>query len=230
MIGVCIPAHDEAVDIPACLASVEAAVRQVRGESVRVVVVADACSDGTAAIARAMGCDVVTVDVRCVGAARAAGADYLLGLGARWLCCTDADTRVPLHWITGQLACGSDAVCGTVGVDDWHEHPAHVAEAFHSHYQDRDGHRHVHGANFGVSAAAYRRTGGFMPLVAHEDVRLVEALVLQQASIAWVRNPHVLTSARRLARAPAGFAHWLGAQYQRTDNVRLGESAVLAVG
>ena len=230
MIGVCIPAHDEAADIGACLASVEEAARQVGREAVRVVVVADACSDATAAIARAAGCDVLTVDVRCVGAARAAGADYLLKLGARWLCCTDADTRVPSHWITVQLACGSDAVCGTVGVDDWQEHPAHVAEAFNRHYQDRDGHRHVHGANFGISAAAYRLAGGFLSLVAHEDVRLVEMLVAQQASIAWVRDPQVLTSARRLARAPGGFSHWLGKQSVQPHSAGLGQNLGLAVG
>ncbi|MCS4511693.1 glycosyltransferase [Xylophilus ampelinus] len=214
MIGVCVPAHDEALEIEACLASIQEAARHVLGEPVRIVVVADACNDDTAAIARAAGCDVLTLDVRCVGAARAAGADYLLALGVRWMCCTDADTRVPPHWITVQLACGSDAVCGTIGVDDWREYPAHVAEAFYSHYQDRDGHRHVHGANFGVSAASYRLAGGFMSLVAHEDVRLVEMLLSQQASIAWVRDPHVLTSARRLARAPAGFSHWLGMQWE----------------
>ena len=214
MIGVCIPAHNEALDIGACLASVKAAARCVIDESVRIVVVADACSDDTAEIARLAGCEVLQVDVRCVGAARAAGAEYLLGLGARWMCCTDADTRVPSHWITVQLACGSDAVCGTIGVDDWREHPAHVAQAFYSHYQDRDGHRHVHGANFGISAASYRLAGGFLALTAHEDVRLVETLVSQQASIAWVRDPHVLTSARRLARAPEGFSRWLSAQWQ----------------
>jgi len=110
MIGVCIPAHDEATDIGACLASVKEAARHVTNEPVRIVVVADACSDDTAAIARFAGCDVLSLDLRCVGAARAAGAEYLLGLGARWMCCTDADTRVPPQWITVQLACGSDAV------------------------------------------------------------------------------------------------------------------------
>ncbi len=225
MIGVCIPAHDEATDIGACLASVKEAARHVTNEPVRIVVVADACSDDTAAIARFAGCEVLSLDLRCVGAARAAGAEYLLGLGARWMCCTDADTRVPPQWITVQLACGSDAVCGTIGVDDWREHPAHVAQAFYSHYQDRDGHRHVHGANFGISAASYRLAGGFLSLAAHEDVRLVETLVSQQASIAWVRDPHVLTSARRLARAPEGFAHWLSAQWHTAPIEAFGHAA-----
>lgn len=212
MIGVCIPAHDEAAVLAACLRSVQRAARHIRGESVRVLVVADACSDATAAIARAHGCDVISVDGRCVGAARAAGAEWLIHRGARWLCCTDADSRVPENWIRAQLACASDAVCGTVGVDDWHGHPEHVAHAFHAHYQDRDGHRHIHGANLGVSASAYRLVGGFAPRVAHEDVGLVHALLEHKAHIAWVRDPRVLTSARRVGRAPEGFAAWLRAR------------------
>jgi len=226
MIGVCIPAHDEADLIGACLASVSAAAAQVfPREPVRVVVVADACRDATAALARAHGCDVLEIDARCVGAARAAGMDHLVGLGARWLCCTDADSRVPPHWITAQLACASDAVCGTIGVEDWHEHPLHVAQAFASHYQDRIGHRHIHGANLGLSAAAYRRAGGFAALVAHEDVRLVEALIAQQATVAWVRDPRVITSARRIARAPEGFAAWLQARWHADPEMPIAVAA-----
>jgi len=195
--------------LAACLRSVARAARQIHGETVRVLVVADACTDATHAIARAQGCDLLPVNVRCVGAARAAGADWLIQRGARWLCCTDADSRVPPHWIQAQLACASDAVCGTVGVDDWQGHSDQVVHAFTAHYQDRDGHRHIHGANLGVSAAAYRRAGGFAARTAHEDVGLVQALVAQQARIAWVRDPHVLTSARSVGRAPEGFAAWL---------------------
>ncbi|GKS75961.1 glycosyltransferase [Acidovorax sp. SUPP950] len=221
MIGVCIPAHDEAALIGACLDSVCAAAAQVQ-EPVRIVVVADACRDATAALARTWGCDVVEIGARCVGAARAVGMDHLVGLGARWLCCTDADSRVPPQWITAQLACASDAVCGTIGVEDWHEQPLHVAQAFASHYQDRNGHRHIHGANLGVSSAAYRRAGGFAPLVAHEDVRLVEALLAQQATVAWVRDPRVITSARCIARAPEGFAAWLQARWHTGGGVPAG--------
>ncbi len=212
MIGVCIPAHNEADYIAACLQAVRRAAARVRGESVAVVVVADACTDATEAIARAQGCTTLRTDGRCVGAARAAGARHLLEQGARWLCCTDADSRVPANWITAQLQCASDAVCGTIAVGDWCGHPPQVARAFRAHYQARDGHRHIHGANLGVSASAYRRVGGFTPAQAHEDVRLVQALLAQDARIAWVRDPRVLTSARRVARAPEGFAAWLNAR------------------
>lgn len=212
MIGVCIPAHDEAQLIGACLASVYAAA-QYLSEEVRVVVVADACTDRTAAIAHDFGCDVVTIDARCVGAARAAGAEHLLRLGARWLCNTDADSRVPPLWIATQLACGADAVCGTVGVDDWTDQPPQVEQAFLAQYSQHDGHRHIHGANLGVDAGIYRRAGGFAALATHEDVHLVDALRAIDARIAWVLHPQVTTSSRAVARAPHGFAAWLGAQH-----------------
>ncbi|WP_198969767.1 glycosyltransferase [Xylophilus sp. ASV27] len=209
MIGVCIPAHDEEEWIGACLASVRRAAAQVHAEPVCIVVVADDCSDATEAVARSHRCDLLKVQARCVGAARAAGAQHLLARGARWLCCTDADSVVPSDWITRQLLCGGDVFCGTIGVADWREQPAHVAAAFARHYQDRDGHRHIHGANLGVCAHAYRRSGGFPSVPAHEDVQLVRTLEARGARIAWMRDPRVLTSARSVARAPHGFAHWL---------------------
>src|SRR5690606_39684918 len=51
-----------------------------------------------------------------------------------------------------------------------------VRAAFLAGERYEDGHPHVHGANLGVSAAAYRAVGGFPPLAAHEDQALVAAL------------------------------------------------------
>ncbi|RYY84013.1 MAG: glycosyltransferase family 2 protein, partial [Comamonadaceae bacterium] len=71
------------------------------------------------------------------------------------------------------------------------------------------GHRHVHGANLGVSATAYRRAGGFPALACSEDVALVEALKAMGANIAWSAAPRVSTSARANARARGGFGDTL---------------------
>ncbi|MET0319959.1 MAG: glycosyltransferase, partial [Duganella sp.] len=135
--------------------------------------------------------------------------------GARWLSFTDADTCVSPNWLLAQLAeaaRGADAVCGTVAVDDWSHHHAD-AGLLHQHFQrsytDADGHRHIHGANLGVSAAAYRHAGGFAPLACSEDVALVEALERCGASVAWSAAPRVTTSARRDARARGGFGDTL---------------------
>jgi hypothetical protein len=80
-------------------------------------------------------------------------------------------------------------------------------------YEDRDGHRHIHGANLGVSAEAYVRAGGFAPLRSSEDVALVEALIAHGARVVWTAAPRVVTSARRDFRAPDGF----GATLMRVD-------------
>ena len=211
MIGIVVPAHDEQDFIEACVGSIVQAAADCRldGEPVELVVVADCCTDDTGALAAQAGATVLTVKLRNVGAARAAGADVLLDRGARWLAFTDADTLVSPGWLAEQLALQADAVCGTVGVDDWSAHGVH-ADLLRSHfaetYFDVEAHRHVHGANLGVSAAAYRAAGGSRHLSCSEDVELVKALQVSGACIAWSCRPRVTTSARPVARAPGGFA------------------------
>jgi glycosyltransferase involved in cell wall biosynthesis len=216
MIGVVVPAHDEEVHIADCLRSLAAAAQcpRLAGEEVRVVVVLDSCADATADIARRLGAITLAVDARNVGIARARGAELALNAGARWLAFTDADSVVAPGWIAEQLALQSDAVCGTIEVRDWDEwglHGQHMQRHFEATYTDADGHRHIHGANLGVSAAAYRGVGGFRALASSEDVALVDALRESGASIAWSAAPRVVTSARRCYRAPEGF----GATLQR---------------
>lgn len=223
MIGIAVPAHNEEAMLGACLAALLAAARHpgLRGEGVAVLVALDACDDGSSGVvqrhrplfeAAGVGLDCIEVDERRVGAARAAGAERLLALGVRWLAFTDADTRVSPQWLAMQLALDADVVCGSVAVDDWSPH-AERAEALRAHfdgfYQDRDGHRHIHGANLGVSAAAYRAAGGFEAVPCHEDVLLVKALERIGARFAWSARPRVFTSARRDARARDGFGDTL---------------------
>ena len=223
MIGVAIPAHDEEACLPACLAALLRAARHpdLAAESVHACVVLDACVDASRAVVqryqplfRQAGCalDYLEIDARQVGAARAAGARHLLAQGARWLAFTDADTLVAPRWLAAQLALDADVVCGSVAVHDWTPHAAGAAllrERFGMHYQDRDGHRHIHGANLGVSAAAYQAAGGFASVACHEDVLLVRTLEKMGARFAWSALPRVSTSARVDARARGGFGDTL---------------------
>jgi glycosyltransferase involved in cell wall biosynthesis len=216
MIGIAIPAHNEQALLGACLqaACVAAAHPALGGEPVQIVVVLDACSDGCAAVASGYPVDVLQLDARNVGFARAAGAAALLARGARWLAFTDADSRVAPDWLVAQLGLHADAVCGPVSVDDWSAHPPHARDAFYLSYLDSDGHRHVHGANLGVSARAYQRVGGFPPLTCSEDVALIDLLVAAGARIAWSAAPRVVTSGRRDARVRGGFGDTLAALAQ----------------
>ena len=222
MIGIVVPVHDEEACLGACLEALCAAATcpRLHGETVSIVIVLDACSDDSRRIvlAHAMHADprwhldCIAVEARNVGFARAAGAEVLLRRGARWLAFTDADTRVSPTWLSTQLALDADAVCGTVAVDDWSPHGLN-ADALRQHfadtYTDADGHRHIHGANFGVRASAYLRAGGFAPLACSEDVALVAALQASGAHIAWSAAPRVATSARRQAKARGGFGDTL---------------------
>ncbi|MEZ6196907.1 MAG: glycosyltransferase [Planctomycetota bacterium] len=90
MLSFVIPAHDEEGELPATLAALRAAVDAVALEH-EIVVVDDACTDGTARVAREAGARVVTIDRRQISAARNAGAAAARG---ERLCFVDADTRI----------------------------------------------------------------------------------------------------------------------------------------
>jgi glycosyltransferase involved in cell wall biosynthesis len=216
--GVVVPARDEAELLPGALAAlaVAAAEARARGVAVDLLVVADSCTDATAALALAAGVRVLPLAAGSVGLARAAG---LRDVVARhrtvpreqlWLATTDADSRVPPHWLTGHLDLadrGADLVVGTVEVDDWSAHPPYVEALWRAGYDPRDGHGHVHGANVGVRADAYLEVGGFASLDRDEDVALVAALGHRR--VVRTGGVPVVTSARARSRASGGFADHL---------------------
>jgi glycosyltransferase involved in cell wall biosynthesis len=207
VIAVIVPAHNEEEHLANCVRSLTqaAACPALLGEPVVIVVVLDHCTDESESVARRCGAIAIALKARNVGAARAFGAQHAIKLGARWLAFTDADTVVEPGWLAAQLALRSDAVCGTVAVHDWGSYGERMRRHHEATYTDADGHRHIHGANLGVSATAYVAAGGFSPLESSEDVALVDVLKAQGASIAWSAAPRVVTSARRVFRAPRGF-------------------------
>ncbi|MGP0027372.1 MAG: glycosyltransferase, partial [Streptosporangiaceae bacterium] len=183
---------------------------------VRIVVAADACTDGTAALAQRAGAAVVPLSARNVGRARAAGLREVLRTSrdrAGWLATTDADSLVPPDWLTQQLRyadAGWEAVAGTVTVADWTGHSAATATAFRRAYAMWQGpHPHVHGANLGFTARAYLAVGGFPALRTAEDRALVAALEAHGHRVLRTASLPVATSARSAYRAPAGFGHHL---------------------
>jgi glycosyltransferase involved in cell wall biosynthesis len=217
-VGVVVPAHNEEAMLPACLAALRRAVAAA-GIPVHLVVVADTCSDRTAAVARACGARVISTGARNVGAARAAGMTEMLRLAAGrdpaavWLATTDADTVVPPGWLRRQLRYaerGWDVVLGTVAVADWEEHPPDVPAVFEAMYDHGGGpHPHVHGANLGIRASAYLAAGGFRPLPTAEDHALLAAATEAGCPVVQAGDITVRTSGRRQARAPLGFSHLL---------------------
>jgi glycosyltransferase involved in cell wall biosynthesis len=216
--GIVVPARNEEALLPACLAALRRAACAAR-IPVHIVVVADTCTDRTAAVARARGTRVISVRARNVGAARAAGITEVLRLAAGrapatvWLATTDADTVVPPGWLRRQFGYadrGCDVVLGTVTVADWDEHPPNVPAAFAALYDYGAGpHPHVHGANLGIRASAYLAAGGFRPLPTAEDHALLAAAAEAGCAVLQAADIAVETSSRRQARAPDGFGHLL---------------------
>ncbi len=221
-IAVVVPARDEERLLPACLDSLAGAVEALAevhpAISCRVFVVLDSCRDRTAAVvAGRSSVTALTVEAGQVGAARAAGVaaasawSGALPPARVWIANTDADTVVPVHWVTKQVAlaqAGNELVVGTV-----HPDPDDLTEVelalWRERHSSHDGHEHIHGANLGFSLDAYHRVGGFPRLPVHEDVELVRAM--RRASIAWIASGGMAatTSGRRSGRAPDGFAAYL---------------------
>lgn len=211
MIGIIVPAHNEEFFLDDCIKSLVCAANhgQLSGEPVEILIMLDDCSDDSAAVAQAHGVYTVTCDFRNVGMTRAAGARWMLERGARWLAFTDADSVVPYGWLAEQVCAQADAVCGIVQVEDWSEHSEQVKQRYDALYQPVDDHRHIHGANLGVSSKAYLEAGGFKALPAHEDVHLVEDLQRIGAHIIWTARNSVTTSARKHFRCKEGFGDYL---------------------
>jgi len=212
MIGILIPAHNEESLLDDCLQAALRAARHDRllGETVEILVVLDSCTDRSAQIVLDYPVQSLAISARNVGQARALGARHLLERGARWISCSDADSRVAEDWLVAQLELGTDAVCGTVTVERWDAAIDPGAQIrYHQGYHAAEGHRHIHGANLGVSAEAYERAGGFEALACDEDVQLVRQLELCGATIAWSHRPQVITSSRLDSRAEGGFGDFL---------------------
>lgn len=213
---VVVPARDEEELLGACLASVVVAA-DAAGAPVDVVVVLDDCRDGSAAVARAAGVRTLEVRAGAVGAARAAGVEAGLALHADdpravWIACTDADTVVPPHWLRAHRSladAGADVVVGTVRPDPRDLTPRQLAAWRATRVPGRPN-GHVHGANLGVRADAYRRAGGFAPLAEHEDVDLVARLRADPGvAVRASEEVDVVTSGRTAGRTPGGYAGYL---------------------
>lgn len=226
---VVIPAHNEATKLPHCLKAVLTAAA-CSSMPVLVVVVLDACDDGSVDLAGRFGSDVhfIEVEARNVGASRAAGfahARSSAGMGHAdetriWYATTDADSRVDPDWLLRQTASDAAMVLGVVRLANWRHLPAAAVRRYVHAYRSKrrpDGHGHVHGANMGFRADAYWRVGGFAALSTGEDVDLVRRFEEHGFAIDRDDRLSVITSARQKGKAPKGFASHLRGIGARPD-------------
>jgi glycosyltransferase involved in cell wall biosynthesis len=194
VLSIIIPAHDEAPVIGATLDAVIAATRGNHA-GVEVIVVDDASTDATAAIAEARGARVVRVGVRHIAGARNAGAAAASG---DRLLFVDADTLVSRDVVAAAMrALDAGAVGGGTAVRFMRPLPLHVRVLESASIVAFRIFGVTPGCFIFCTRAAFTAAGGFDEgLYVAEDVALGRALA-RQGRVAILREP-VVTSARKL--------------------------------
>jgi glucosyl-3-phosphoglycerate synthase len=228
---VVIPARDEERQIAACLTAL--AAQTVPREAFETILVADACVDATAHVARlsaaALGLRLTLLDGpgQGAGAARRAGMDLAAarllerGLEDGLIACTDADTRPDPHWLACQLQhvrAGARAIAGLIELEPEESArlPPNVLRRRERDAAERLGrirsvdpaaaHHHFAGASMAVTAGVYRDVGGLEPVVGLEDAMFATRLADRGISILRATDVRVRTSARARGRAPRGLS------------------------
>lgn len=217
---VLIPAHNEEKLLPRCLYSVLAACKQLPYQTTSDIILAvDSSTDNTLnvgiKILKNRG-TVLIINESNVGCARkiateAALMHYQGPLNKCWLAHTDADCKVPKNWLVEQIKLANSGVQGVTGivkVDSYAEHDKNVPAKFLNQYviNPNGTHPHIHGANMGVRADIYKMIGGWRELATAEDHDLWNRLSLLNIKQVSDAKLCVLTSGRKIGRAPNGFA------------------------
>lgn len=220
-VGIVVPAANEEALLERCVRALRASRDDLHRRhpgigGTRIVFVLDNCTDGSARIvARYPDVEAIEVAVRSAGHARSAGVEHLLRSGSRasehWLANTDADSHVSPGWLAGMVEeadRGAHLVIGTVTPDPGL--PDAIVAAWLAKHPRRDDHPHVHGANFGIRADAYKALGGWPLLPSGEDQALADrARAAGHLRIRRSARLPVHTSVRLEARAPSGFSSYL---------------------
>jgi glycosyltransferase involved in cell wall biosynthesis len=228
---VVIPARDEEHAIAACLTALS---RQTIGtDAFEAILVADACTDDTEAVARttAARCGLALTVLAGPGAgsgpARRLGMDLAadrleaLGHGDGLIATTDADSTPAEDWLARQqahLARGARVVAGLIDLrpDD----VQHLPDAVRAR-RERDArrrlsdvtaidpaaeHHHFAGASLGVNVETYRRVGGMDAHRALEDQAFGAKLARHGIPVVRAADVRVRTSARTDGRARRGLS------------------------
>ncbi|XBD42272.1 SAM-dependent methyltransferase [Acinetobacter thermotolerans] len=230
----CIVACNEELEIANCLQALERARQyfyqhqsQTKNIDIEILVVLDSCTDRTLEIIKTYNVSMISCTYRCVGQTRDLGIRYLIEQGCDWICCTDADSRVSLDWFTSMLKHQpTHVICGVVEIAEWQHLSDATRQDYLSHYQDRTGHRHIHGANLCFRASSYLALGGFKAMPCHEDVDLVKRAEKIGLHISWSNQLRVITSSRLNSRVDEGFSRFLRVIEQENLHEYSSESAL----
>ena len=194
MISFILPAHNEASLIGSTLQALHVAAAEL-GVPFETIVVDDASTDGTGAIAEGAGARVLRVEYRHIAATRNAGAGAALGERLFFI---DADTQVDAMVLQAALnaleagAAGGGAGVRLLGKVAWHER---WGETFFIHLFRLA--RIAPGCFVFCTRTAFDATGGFdQRYYAGEDVAFSRALRRHGRFV--ILRETVRTSARKL--------------------------------
>lgn len=206
-LSIVVPAYNEQDYLPDCLRHVLAEVaRSADPDAVEVLVVDNASTDATAAVAAAIpGVRVVHEPRKGLTRARQAGMEAARGAVIGYV---DADTRMPAGWIDtvlGSFAADPDVVCVS-GPYIYHDAPMlhrawvrlyWIFLAMPAYWMTR---YMAVGGNFAASRAALERIGGFDTSIAFygEDTNIARRLA-GAGRVRFLLGLSMPTSSRRLA-------------------------------
>ncbi|WP_369383212.1 glycosyltransferase [Streptomyces sp. cg36] len=237
-VSVVIPAFNEAAYLPRYLPTVTAALRHwehLSGAVGEIVVVDNASTDQTAAVACSLGARVVSEPVRSIGRVRNTGARTALG---RYLFFTDADVALPLEAIAACVTAMAHGPCVGGAIPPLYTPARFAAQllcALWDAYRTRTG--GAQGVAQFCTRAAFQEVGGYRPdlfmsedveffarLTAHgqrtaQPVRILDELRVRPSTrrydqwpawrMWWWQNP---VTARLALSSPRFWRHW----YQST--------------
>jgi glucosyl-3-phosphoglycerate synthase len=246
---VVVPARNEEDLVGACLRAL-AAQEDISHEEYEILLILDACTDGTEARAREVATAHPSLRLHLLdgmgegsGYARRLGMETacarFLGLGRPdgLIASTDADTVVAPDWLAAQLAAterGARAIGGRIELSndgslpqallDWHAERGrlrHLKLLSEPGLSGRTEHWQFSGASLALTAAVYREIGGLEPRAALEDEHLERVLHQRGIPIERLLSVRVTTSARLVGRAGQGLAHDLATAKLRAESQEL---------
>lgn len=233
-VAIGVPVRDEEETLPALLDALRALDRT--GVAASVCFHLDSCGDGSEALLRAAAIAFpFPLSIECgpacadANAGRARGrvmAQALAAIGVvpdGLLLSTDADSRPRPDWLQAarraltiaDVAAGRIVRGGVAGgqgrVEDYYDRLHAYHRAVDPVAWEQGGCHHAGGANLGVRADVYRALGGFRPVPAGEDARLLDDAARAGFHVRHDPDMVVETSSRQEGRAPGGLAASLNA-------------------
>jgi hypothetical protein len=227
-VGVVVPVHNEAKLLGNALTGLGESFIALRDAKIltHLAIVFDACRDASVSVASEwvdqmsprgfLTVSTINCEANNVGIARNLGCEAILDywieidVASIWIATTDADSRVPRAWLRAQVRhhdAGVDVWAGRVSVRESEPHHREVVSRWQREYDAEL--QPIHGASLGFNAEKYLSVGGFPALATGEDRALLHSMLESGVQAYFDSSHRVLTSARRRARAPHGFAETL---------------------